>query len=85
MSGGNLYWSDVEPKFTAISNRLAAIEQQLARLSELAGVPYTPPADDVPPSVVALVRAGKTMEAIKEYRAITGAGIDEARQAVSKV
>jgi hypothetical protein len=39
----------------------------------------------VPEEIVALVRAGKTMEAIKRYRALNGATLDEARSAISKL
>jgi len=37
----------------------------------------------VPPEVVELARAGNTLEAIKQYRALTGAGLDEARDVVA--
>jgi len=37
----------------------------------------------VPEEIVELVRAGKTVEAIKRYRALNGATLDEARAAIA--
>ena len=71
--------------FAAISKRFDAIEQQLARLSEKAGVPYSPPTADVPDEVVELVKAGKELDAIKKYRELTGASGDEARQVIAAI
>jgi len=39
----------------------------------------------VPEEIVGLVRAGKTMEAIKRYRALNGATLDEARAAIDQL
>lgn len=39
----------------------------------------------VPQEIVELVRAGKTFEAIKRYRALNGATLDEARAAIAKL
>jgi len=39
----------------------------------------------VPPAIVELVRAGKTVEAIKRYRALNGATLDEARAAIARL
>ncbi len=65
-----------------IFKRLSAIEQQLAILSEKAGVPYDHPAAGAPPEVVDLVAAGDRLGAIKKYRELTGADLDEARAVV---
>jgi ribosomal protein L7/L12 len=51
------------------------------RPSELADVA---PAG-VPDEIVELVRAGKTTEAIKRYRALNGATLDEARAFIAKL
>ena len=72
-------------QFDRIGERLRAIEAQLALLSEKAGVPYESPSAGVPGEVVELVRAGKTLEAIKRYRELTGAGSDEAREVVTGI
>ena len=77
-----LLWSDVQPVLSQLGKRLEAIEEQLERLSELAGVPYARPLAEVPPEIVELARAGKTLEAIKQYRALTGAGLEDARSVV---
>jgi len=73
--------------FAAISKRFDQLERQVALLSEKAGVPYSAPTSEVPTSevpkeVVDLVQAGKTVEAVKKYREITGASSDEARNVV---
>jgi hypothetical protein len=39
----------------------------------------------VPADIVELVRAGKTLKAIKQYRALNGATLDEARAAIAKL
>jgi ribosomal protein L7/L12 len=69
--------------FERVNKRLRAIEEQLALLSEKAGVPYTRPGEGVPSEVVALARAGQTMDAIKKYRELTGAGFQEANDIVT--
>ena len=59
----------------AVTGRLAAIEAHLAVVSQALGIPYAPPqSGGVPAEVVALVRAGRRLDAIKAYRAATGAG-----------
>jgi len=63
-------------------DRLRRIEQQLAVLSEQAGVPYDNPAAGAAPEVLELVEAGDRMGAIRKYRELTGADLDEARAAV---
>ena len=68
-----------------IGQRLRAIEAQLALLSEQAGIPYENPSDGVPADVAELARAGKTLEAIRRYRQLTGAGSEEARQVVGGI
>jgi ribosomal protein L7/L12 len=71
--------------FDRVNERLRAIEAQLALLSEKAGVPYEAPGSDVPEDVVELAKEGKTLEAIKRYRELTGAGGDEAREVVAGI
>jgi hypothetical protein len=41
--------------------------------------------DGVPPEIAELVRAGKTLQAIKRYRELNGATLDEARAAIAKL
>ena len=65
-----------------IFKRLNAIEAQLAVLSDRAGVPYDQPGAGAPPEVVELAVAGDRMGAIRKYRELTGAGLDEASAVV---
>jgi hypothetical protein len=74
--------ADLQRIFGRMTDRMRAIEEQLALLSEKAGVPYDKPGDDAPPEVVELARAGKQLEAIKKYRELTGADFDTARTVV---
>ena len=39
---------------------------------------------DIPPSVLDALRRGKKIEAIKEYRAVSGAGLKEAKDYVEE-
>lgn len=41
--------------------------------------------EGVPQEIVELARAGKTLEAIKRYRALNGATLDEARAAIANL
>jgi ribosomal protein L7/L12 len=66
--------------------RLDYIEQQLEALFPGRYVPFaTATATGMPPAVVELARAGKTIAAIQEYRSITGAGLAEAKLAVESI
>ena len=79
---GTYSQEQLELKFNAISERLAAIEVQLKALSDQAGVPYEQPLSELPPEVVELARAGNKMEAARRYRELTGADGKEAIEAV---
>jgi ribosomal protein L7/L12 len=83
MSPGSYDSTTLQHHFEQIRERFARAEAQLKLLSEAAGVPYADPAATVPPEVVELARAGDTLEAIKQYRALTGADLDEARDVVA--
>ena len=74
--------STLSHMFAQVGERLEAIEAQLAVLSEKAGVPYTTPNEDIPQAIVDLVHAGNKMEAIRQYRVMTGASLDESRRVV---
>lgn len=76
-----------------LQQRLAALEAQVALLSQQAGVPCpvfpgaglqhgrTAPLDPLG-EVAALAREGRKIDAIKRYRALTGADLGEAKRAV---
>ena len=70
--------------FEVTNRRLDRIEAQLVLISKTAGVPYATYSDslNVPDEVVALARAGKQLDAVKRYRELTGASIDQAREVV---
>jgi hypothetical protein len=68
-----------------IFERLRAIEGQLALLSEKAGVPYDAPGKEVPQEVADLVLSGDRMGALRKYRELTGAGVEEAQEAIAKL
>ena len=78
----------------AIGMRVASLEQQVRALSRLEGKldailkhqgirfdPYS----EVPQPVLDALRRGKKIEAIKEYRAATGAGLQAAKEYVEEV
>ena len=77
-----------------IGARIGSIEQRLRALSRLEGkldellkhqgISFDPYAD-TPPAVLDALRRGKTIEAIKEYRAATGVGLKEAKDYVDEL
>jgi hypothetical protein len=78
----------------AVFVRIAALEQQLRKLSRLdakldallrhAGVAFDP-YRDVPPPVADAVGRGKKIEAIKAYREATGADLRDAKEYVEEL
>jgi ribosomal protein L7/L12 len=68
--------------FDATNRRLGEIEAQLAILSAKVGVPYVNPTAAVPPEVLEIAQAGDKLGAMKRYRELTGATMDEARSVV---
>ena len=68
--------------FDATNRRLAAIEAQLELISNTVGVAYARPLAEVPEDVIELARAGDKLGAIKRYRELTGANMDQARDVV---
>jgi ribosomal protein L7/L12 len=64
------------------NRRLEAIENHLAVVSQQIGIPYTPPTIGAPAEVRQLAQAGKTIDAIKKYRELTGASFEDAREVV---
>lgn len=75
----------IEAHLAAISQRFGLIDAQLALLSEKVGVPFTPTTASVPAEVVELVRSGHALDAIKRYRELTNATLDEARKIVDGI
>ncbi|MCB1018101.1 MAG: hypothetical protein KDB10_23650 [Acidimicrobiales bacterium] len=77
----------VDSRFGNLTTRLEAIEWNIARLLTQAGLDWEqPPAPTGPDAeIVALVRAGKTIEAIKRYRELTGTDLATAKAAVEQM
>jgi ribosomal protein L7/L12 len=77
--------SELTRHLKPIFDRLRNIEEQLAILSEKAGMPYARVADVVPAEVLQLARAGDQLGAIKLYRELTGASRNDARDVISAI
>jgi ribosomal protein L7/L12 len=84
-----------EPQLTAavvgIIARLDHIEQALQSADPHGYTPYAgaasgmPEPSGVPDEIVSLVRAGLRLEAIKRYRALTGADLAQAKAVIQQV
>jgi ribosomal protein L7/L12 len=60
------------------------LEAKLDALLKHQGIQFDPYAD-LAPSVLDALRRGKKIEAIKEYRAVSGAGLKEAKEYVEEL
>lgn len=83
-TGGEVWWSDLMPRLEGLAERLDHIEKYLVDLGRLTGHRYAPYSTGVPAGVAELARAGKTLEAVKLYRQLTNASLDQAKAAVAK-
>jgi len=72
----------MERRVSRIDSRVARLEHKTDLVLERLGVEL--PGPDTR-QVVALLRAGKKIEAIKVYRELTGAGLKEAKEAVERM
>lgn len=63
---------------------LSRLEAKLDALLAHEGIRFDPYAD-APPGVLEALRRGKKIEAIKEYRAATGAGLKDAKEYVEEL
>jgi ribosomal protein L7/L12 len=79
---GEYSQASLEAHFESINKRLRMIEEQLVRISETGGFAYTPSWSEVPEEVIALAQQGKQLEAMKRYRELTGANVEQARDVV---
>ncbi|MFF5477089.1 ribosomal protein L7/L12 [Streptomyces sp. NPDC012935] len=72
----------VESRISRADRRVARVERKLDLILDHLGL-----RDDDPrmAKVVALLRDDKKIQAIKEYREITGAGLAEAKEAVERM
>ncbi|MBY8867526.1 ribosomal protein L7/L12 [Streptomyces sennicomposti] len=69
-------------RLTRADRRLARIEHKLDLILDHLGLREEDPRLD---EVAGLARAGRTIEAIKTYREVTGAGLKEAKEAVDRM
>ena len=62
------------------------IERQVALISEHLGIPYDYPGNaETPPEVIELAQRGDQKGAVAKYRELTGAGLQEAKDAVDAI
>jgi ribosomal protein L7/L12 len=62
-----------------------AIDGLRRRLDDIAAHLHVTASVTVPPEIAGLLQAGRKIEAIKVYRAATGAGLAEAKEAVERM
>ncbi len=77
----------VSQSIAAVNRRIEAVEWNVARLLTQAGLNWEepPPPEGPDAEIVALVRDGKKLEAIKRYRELTGADLATAKVAVEQL
>ncbi|NBH08188.1 ribosomal protein L7/L12 [Amycolatopsis sp. SID8362] len=74
--------SATDRRLTRVDRRLARMETKLDAIAEKLGVTVEEPGLD---EVVALVRQGRKIQAIKVYRERTGADLKDAKDAVERL
>ncbi|MER6139913.1 ribosomal protein L7/L12 [Streptomyces sparsogenes] len=75
-------WSSIERKLDRTQRTAARLERKVDLILDHLGLQETQP--DLA-RVRALLREGKKIHAVKEYREITGAGLREAKEAVDRM
>jgi hypothetical protein len=81
---------DVSAAIEVINKRLDWIEESLERVVGLQYTPmgradHRPDETPVPPEIQELVQQGKTKEAVKRYRELTGADMRQAQAALENL
>jgi hypothetical protein len=66
------------------SRALSRVEAKLDALLKHEGIRFDPYAD-LPPAVLDALRRGRKIEAIKEYRQASGAGLKEAKEYIEEL
>jgi hypothetical protein len=79
-----VWWSDLLPRLEGLHERLDYIEKYLVDLGQAVGHRYAPFSTGLPAEVAELARAGKTLEAVRVYRQLTNASIEQAKAAVAR-
>ena len=82
---GEYSQATLKAHFDATNKRLAAIEEQLKRLSDAAGITYSTFVEEheVPEEVIALASGGDQLGAVKKLRELTGMDFEQARDIVA--
>lgn len=75
----------VEHDVIALRARVAELENKLDFIYKKLGIEYIENPSAVDARIVALIKQGNKLEAIKVYRELTNAGLAEAKQAVEKI
>jgi ribosomal protein L7/L12 len=65
--------------------KVAKLEALLYTVCDTVGIPYQRPGTGLTQDVVDLARTGDRLGAIKRYREVTGASLDEARAALADI
>ncbi|MGW1500548.1 ribosomal protein L7/L12 [Streptomyces mirabilis] len=75
-------YAGLEGRLSRNDRRIARVEKKLDRILDHLGLAEADPELE---QVVALVRDGRKIQAIKVYREVTGAGLKEAKDAVDRL
>ena len=70
-------------QIAALEQRVAALERQV--LGEAGAAAARPPAPEADPEIVALLREGKELQAIKAYIDRTGSDLTTAKAAIAQM
>ena len=65
--------------------RVSRLEAQVARINEQLGIEAPGPPAGIPLDVIDLAASGNRLAAIKRYRELTGADLDEAKRVVGQI
>lgn len=68
-----------------LRRRLTRLESKIDAVMQNLGITWEPPAPGGSDTVISHLRAGRKIEAIKNYREETGAGLKEAKEAVEAI
>jgi ribosomal protein L7/L12 len=80
---GEYSTATLQAHFEQINKRLAALEEAVTVVAKTVGVHIALALpEDVPAEVIELARGGDQLGAIKRYRELTGASLDQARDVV---
>jgi ribosomal protein L7/L12 len=76
----------VRVSLDALAQRIRELEANVEQLARVAGLNLAPSSGDgVPDEIRQLVLSGNRLKAIQQYRALTGAGMDEARAVIESI